>query len=130
MSRQSRKQKPRPVVTDDLETNVSLLLSVWEREWSFHDMVISSILRISGRVVITLDDLVLVLTGVTQYTSNLAVVPDDEFSEIWVTPSLTGSGETRTLRVETEGGHFEATFHNLRLIRPHDHAVLIPSIDD
>ena len=118
------------MVTDDLETNVSLLLSVWEREWSFHDMVISSILRISGRVVITLDDLVLVLTGVTQYTSNLAVVPDDEFSEIWVTPSLTGSGETRTLRVETEGGHFEATFHNLRLIRPHDHAVLIPSIDD
>ena len=130
MSRQSRKHKPQPVITDDLETNASLLLSVWNREWSLHDMVISSILRVSGRVVITLDNLVLVLTGVTQYTSNLAVVPDEEFSEIWISPSLTGSGESRTLRVETEDGHFEVTFRNLRLIRQHDHAVLIPAIDD
>lgn len=108
---------------DDVTSNFAALEAFWKRT-TFHDMAVMSIDRTSGRVIVTLEAFILVLTGVNHYDGELDELPDS-----WTTHRLLQSKDGATLTVELECGRFTARFQNVRLLRRNDYAVLIPPLD-
>jgi hypothetical protein len=113
----------RPHIVDDVASNVALLDAFWRRS-PFHDMEITSINRLSGRVVVSVGSYFLVLIGATRYEGRLDRMPD-----VWLYDAMETVNDGRVLTVETESGKFVVAFRNLRLIRQDDYAVLIPPLD-
>ena len=110
-------------VCDTLLSNFKALEQL-QNKLKFHDMVINSVARLNKRAIITLDDYLLILTGVTSWREVI-----DEYPVVWINHTLQLSEKTATVHIESDGGTIDAEFTNLRLIRPRDFAILIPSID-
>lgn len=108
---------------DSLKGNLAALRTFWNRH-SFHDNTAESIVRCSGRVIVTLDEYVLILTGVKKYRQSI-----DEFPTAWLSQILEEDGKTAKLIVSLELGGFDCEFGGLRLIRRADYAILIPAVD-
>lgn len=114
----------RPQITDDVASNVALLETFWRRT-PFHDMEITSIERLAGRVIVSVGRYILVLLGVTRYDPKLREIPTS-----WLYDKIDTTSDPRVLTVETESGEFSVAFRNLHLIREDDYAVLIPPLDN
>jgi len=114
----------RTQLTDDVSSNVALLETFWRRT-PFHDMEITSIERLAGKVIISVGRYILVLLGVTRYEPKLGEIPTS-----WLYDTIDSTNEPRVLTVETESGKFSVAFRNLRLICDDDYAVLIPPLDN
>ena len=97
-------------------TNLEALDRFWRRS-PFHD---NSILN--KRVVIRPTDLTLVITGATDPRRC-------ELPAVWLREWLVLKGERFSLDVETDTGHLRVTGNDVRLVRNHDLAMLIPPID-
>ncbi|QDV22233.1 hypothetical protein [Aureliella helgolandensis] len=104
-------------------SNAELLDAFWKR-YSFHDMVIENVQRTGGRVIITLDEYVLLLTNATDYKGTF-----DEFPAVWIAGTLDSVGTRLKLSVKAEYGSLVVHFDDLRLVRRSDFAILIPPID-
>ena len=113
----------RPQITDDVASNVALLETFWRRT-RFHDMEITSIERLAGRVIISVGRYIFVLIGVTRYDPKLKQMPD-----VWLYDTIDTTSDPHVLTVETGSGKFSVAFRNLHLIRQDDYAVLIPPLD-
>ena len=114
---------PKAHFDDSLISNIAALKTLWNRQ-PFHDMSTESLVRVNKRVVITLDEYILVLTGVTRFTEHL-----EQFPASWLTDSIVPGKGSAVLHVEGEFGEFEAVFQNLRLLRRNDFTILIPAVD-
>lgn len=108
---------------DSLNGNIAALRSFWNRR-SFHDRSVESIDRCNARVIVTLDDYVLILIGAKRYRQNI-----DEFPTSWLSQTLEETARNANLNVSLELGEFDCEFVSLRLIRRSDYAILIPAID-
>lgn len=110
-------------MNDSLCANIAALKTFWNRE-SFHDMTVESIHRQNSRVIIVLNEYVLILTGTKTYKQAI-----DEFPTPWIASTLEERLGTGRLIVTLELGTFECDFLNLRLIRRSDYAIFIPQVD-
>jgi hypothetical protein len=108
---------------DSLQSNISALQTIWKRH-TFHDAEIDSIQRLRGRVIVTLRDYHLVLTGVSHYSEDIEELPTS-----WISQRIELKGNHAVLSTVAEVGSFTVTFANLRLIRRSDLSVLVPALD-
>lgn len=113
----------RPSFIDDLTSNLGALEAVWKRR-TFHDMAVMSIDRTNGRVIVTLAEYILVLTGVDHYRGELDELPDS-----WIDHRLEKREQEAILTVKLELGQFTAQFRNVRLLRRSDYSMLVPPLD-
>ncbi len=99
------------------------LRQFWRRT-PFHDMAILAIAPRNKRLVVTLEEYVLVLPSLSDFISNVA-----EFPTVWLYESVTEAGARYHLTVKAESGDFSASCGDFRLIRISDMSVLVPPID-
>ena len=101
----------------------TLLETFWRRE-PFHDSVVESIIATKQRLILRLSCYTLVITHVSKFTKEI-----EELPTVWLYERWTERDCGFTLHVDLELGTFEVTGRDLRLIRNHDLAILIPPID-
>ena len=101
--------------------NLEALKRFWRRS-PFHDERIEEMIAVNRRVVIRLARMSLVITEVTN-------LKRCELPALWLYDSITTTGGEFVLDVETDRGDFKVKGKDIRLIRNHDLAVLIPPID-
>lgn len=108
---------------DSLNGNIAALRAFWNRK-SFHDMIVESIERRNGRVIILLEHYILLLTGTQRYKQNI-----EEFPTPWISCVIIEESPFSKLNACLELGGFECEFANLRLMRRSDYSIFIPPID-
>ena len=105
------------------KANLDALMRFWRRA-PFHDRTIDRIVFANSRLVVTLEEYILVLTRAADFKSGVAELPT-----AWLYEAIIEKGSRFSLKVETEDGDFSATCGDFRLLRTQDMAILIPPVD-
>jgi hypothetical protein len=106
---------------DTLGSNIDALNKFWRRQ-PFHDMGILDVRCINKRVIVWLEEFILVCVDVEVFVKS-------EFPTEWLYETIEQGKSSYVLSITTTDGTMTIEGKKIRLIRTKDLSVLIPSLD-